>query len=112
MRIDVRGVHLKLTNPLFDYVKEHLLHALDCHERRVQRVAVRLSDTNGRRRNSHDKRCQVMIGLRGRAPVIIDERGGDLYATIDLAAQRAKRAVREQITRGRDRRRHQAAMAA
>lgn len=112
MRIDVRGVHLKLSNPLLDYVNDHLIHALDCHQTRVETVNVRLSDDTSHKRHNEDKRCHVMIGLRGRAPVIIEERGADLYAMIDSAAQRAKRAVREQISRRRGVRRHHPAMLA
>lgn len=108
MTMDVRGVHLELTGAILQYVREHLGHALSAHEGRLHDVSVRLSDENGHKKQGPDKRCLVRIDFRGRAqtrPVIIDERHGDLYAAIDGAAQRAKRTVRQQITRRRDTRR-------
>lgn len=107
MQIDVRGVHLKLTDPLVTYVHDHVTQALDRYERRVQSVDVRLSDKHGPR-GEPDRACVLQVALRGLPPVIVQDRGPDLYSAITRAASRTKRTVDKQIGRQRDTKRYSA----
>lgn len=104
MQIDVRGVHLKLSDNILDYVHNHLETALDRYERRVQSVGVRLSDDHSSKTHGHPLQCQVQVALRGLPPVFVRHADEDLYTAIDHAAERTKRSVDRQINRQRTRR--------
>lgn len=101
MTIDVRGIHLELTDPLVEYVQSHVTKALDAYERRVQSVEVRLCDTHGKK-HGPDMQCQVQVALRGLKPIIVQHTHEDLYAAIDAAAGRTKHTIRRTIGRQRD----------
>jgi putative sigma-54 modulation protein len=104
MQIDVRGIHLQLSDTIVNYVQQHVGTALDRYERRVQSVDVRLSDGHSSKRHGTPLQCQVQVALRGLPPVFIQHSDEDLYAAIDAAASRTKRTVRRQIGRQRGRR--------
>lgn len=107
MQIDVRGVHLKLTDPIVEYTQAHVEQALDRYERRVHSVGVRLIDGNGPK-GAHDMQCQVEVALRGLPPVVVRETGPDLYAAIVAAARGTKRTIRRSIGKQRDAKRSSA----
>ena len=66
----------------------------------IERITVRLSDTNGPR-GGHDQRCQIKVVLSGLPSVVVDEIDSTLPRTIDRAIDAAAVAVRRRIQRRR-----------
>jgi ribosomal subunit interface protein len=100
MRIDVRGQHVDLQPALGSYAERRLTTALDRFQGRIPTVTVRLTDENGPKRGV-DKRCQVSVTVLRANPVLVEEHDADPYRAIDMAADRAARAVTRVLGRRR-----------
>lgn len=98
MNIAIHSNGLALTEPLREYVHRRLKTALGWALTR--RLAVWLSDINGPR-GGRDKRCKIQISLDHGKTIIIEDTEEDLFAAIDLAADRADRALARQLARNR-----------
>lgn len=92
MKIQIQSLAFPLTAALLDHTERRLRLALARSGDRIKRVAVRLGDTNGPR-GREDKFCRIQVFLEDAPPVLIEDSGGDLYAAIDRAAERAGRNV-------------------
>jgi ribosomal subunit interface protein len=103
MRIDVRGQTLNLTPALQAYVERRFTAALDRFGDRVTRLTVRLSDDNAMK-GGVDKHCRVELAMPRRREMVVDERQPDMYAAIDVAAERTARALAREIERRRAKR--------
>lgn len=98
MNIAIQSNGLVLTEGLRAYVHRRLKSALGWALTR--RLAVWLSDINGPR-GGRDKRCKIQISLDHGKTIIIENTEEDLYAAIDLAAERADRTLARQLARNR-----------
>lgn len=98
MNIAIQSNGLVLTDSLRDYVHRRLQTALGWALTR--RLAVWLSDINGPR-GGRDKRCKIQISLDHGKTIIIEDTEEDMYAAIDLAAERADRALVRQMAKNR-----------
>ena len=98
MNIAIQSNGLVLTESLRAYVHRRLQTALGWALTR--RLAVWLSDINGPR-GGRDKRCKIQISLDHGKTIIIEDTEEDLYAAIDLAAERADRALVRQMAKNR-----------
>ena len=85
------------------YVKRRLGFALGRFADRIGRVTVRLSDVNGPR-GGVDQRCQLIVAVQRRPPVIVEAADVHAHAALDHAAERAARAVDRSLKRVADRR--------
>jgi putative sigma-54 modulation protein len=101
MRVDIKTSGLDLTDGLRDHAQKRLEFALDWARHDVRRVSINLSDINGPR-GGKDKRCQIHIPLPGHRDVVIQDTESDLYAAIDLAADRAGQTLERRLCRHRD----------
>ena len=101
MKLRIRSEGFRVTAALDDFLRQRLRYALGRFQDVVEHVAVRLRDDNGPR-GGVDKHVQLQVRVRGRAPVLIEERGHDLYAAIGRGTQRAERQVIRSIERRRD----------
>ena len=101
MKIQVNTRHFALTNELKKYVKRRLKFALGSRFEQVKRVEVTLSDINGPK-GGEDKRCQVLLKMKGQSDVVIDDVQSHMYPAIDRAANRASLAVSKRISRIRN----------
>lgn len=90
MKIQIQSLAFALTASLLDHTERRLRFALTGIRDRIRRVVVRLGDTNGPR-GGEDKFCRIQVFLEDAPPVLIEDVGGDLYAAIDRAAERAGR---------------------
>lgn len=97
MHLDIRGLNLSLTPCLLEHVERRLRFALGRFDGRVTRVAVRVSAGGG-----VDKRCRIAVRLRPVGEIIVEDAGADLYAAIDVAAERIGRSVRHEVERLRE----------
>jgi ribosomal subunit interface protein len=101
MKIDLQARHFSLTKALRNHVIRRLGFALSAGADQIQRVLVRLSDSNGPR-GGVDKCCQIQLVLPRQADIVIQDTEVNLYAAIDRAANRAGRALNRRLTRHRD----------
>ncbi|MCC7343581.1 MAG: ribosome-associated translation inhibitor RaiA [Deltaproteobacteria bacterium] len=101
MKIEIRGIRKLISPAVREHARRRIHFALGRFEDKVLAVTVRLSDPNGPR-GGDDKCCKVEAKLRGHSGVFIEETGGDLYAAIDLAAERLGHAVRRGIEKRKD----------
>ena len=98
MRVEIRGRNVKVSAALKSHVERRLAFALDAFGDRVDGAVLRFSD-------SGDSRvCELSLALRPSGSVRVRQAGDDLYAAVDLCAERASRAVSRAIDRKRPRR--------
>jgi ribosomal subunit interface protein len=91
-------IHIRSNVPLSDAITEHIDRKLDLALRhvpeRVTRVTVHIADENGPK-GGLDKRCRIVVGLGGLDPIVVQDRGDDVYAVVSRAAAK----VDEQVSR-------------
>jgi hypothetical protein len=66
----------------------------------IERVTVRVTDTNGPR-GGVDQMCNVKVVLSGLPSVVIERRDVSLHAAIDVALRSTEQAVRRRVSRRR-----------
>ena len=101
MQIDIQARDFSLTKALRGHIRRRLYFSLSTRADHIQRVMVRLSDTNGPR-GGEDKRCQIQVRLPHLPDVVIEDTEVNLYTAIDRAADRAGRTVGRRLSRRRD----------
>jgi ribosome-associated translation inhibitor RaiA len=92
MRIEIQARRFTLTEGLRQHAVRRIEYALRSFRIWVDRVEVQLGDVNGPRGGA-DKFCRVMVRLPHLPALVIRDLGGDLYAVITSAAERAGRTV-------------------
>ena len=107
MFIDTRAMGFSLTDAIRRHVEARVEAALGPLARRVATVTARLEDVNADR-GGVDKRCRLVTVLRRLGVVVAEATSGDLYAAVDEAAGRARRAALRAVTRRRPRERKDA----
>lgn len=102
MKVEIRFRGLESSETL----REHAVRRVHAHMsrfgREVQTVLVRISDVNGPK-GGVDKRCQVVMRGRSVGVWCVDEQASDAYASVDLAVDRASRALGRLLERARSR---------
>jgi ribosome-associated translation inhibitor RaiA len=98
MLIDTRAIHFPLTGAIRAHVESRIRAALAPVSRRVLAVTARLEDVNAGR-GGVDKRCRLVTAFRHHDPVVVEATDADLYAAVDAAAQRCRRATLRALKR-------------
>lgn len=98
MHIEIRGVDMEPTGAIRDHVSRRLAFALSRYTGRLREVEVRLRDVNGPK-GGLDKVCRIKATLTGLPTLVVEAADADLYAAVDLAADRAGRAVGRSLRR-------------
>jgi putative sigma-54 modulation protein len=101
MQIDIQARQFSLTDALRSHAEWRLRFALTYFDNRIQRVVMRLSDTNGTRGGT-DKRCHLHVALKGLPDVVIEDTQADPYTAIDRATDRAGRTIERRLARQRE----------
>lgn len=96
--IVAKGV--KLSRRLREYVIHRLGHTLNRAHYSIQRIKVRITDQNGPR-GGIDKHCRIHLTLAGFPSVVVTERGSDVVAMVDQAAQRSAQTVERLLARAK-----------
>jgi len=104
MQLQIESRHVYLTDALEDYVARRVGFAFNRVAHRITDIVVRLANINGPR-GGEDKSCQVQVRLNRGRTVVLEGRDASAYRAIDRTLSRAKRTVREELRRRRDRRR-------
>lgn len=93
MTINIRAINFPITEAIHEWARARVTSALRPFEDSVQRVFVRLQDINSPNRGGVDKRCSIVIAIRGHGGVVTESVDQDLYRAIDDAAARVRRTV-------------------
>ena len=83
-----------------DYIGRKLGMRLGKFGASIERITVRLSDTNGPK-GGRDQRCQIKVVLCGLPSVVVNETDSTLSRTIDRAVDAIAIAVRRRVQRRR-----------
>ncbi|MBI1338403.1 MAG: hypothetical protein GC164_15785 [Phycisphaera sp.] len=103
MKIDIQARRFEMTPAIAEHVEQRMTHALNQHDKHVQGVEVVLEDVNGPK-GGVDKICKATALFEKLHPVIVEERGEDLYLTVSKTADRIKVAVGRMLDKVQDKR--------
>lgn len=98
MKIYMRSVGFALTDAITEYVREKAEKALRPLAEMAPHLTVRLEDENADR-GGIDKRCKAVLKLQNKRTVVVEARSTDLYAAIEKAAHRLRRATISMLKR-------------
>lgn len=101
MMMDVRSVHLEMTEALHQHTLERFNFIHRRFDHLIRSVSIRLVDDNGvsARKHGPDKICKVIATLRNSTQVVVEQMGTDLYNVIDMAAGRFKQVLGRKVNR-------------
>lgn len=97
-RVDVRGLHVTMTQPLKQYTMSRLDHAIGRLAQSVCRVHVRFSDINTAQKG-HNKRCLIHVHTNLGAEVVAEAISVDERSAVDEAADRLNSAFVRTVKR-------------
>jgi hypothetical protein len=100
LKIEIRFRALEPSDLLRDHAVRRVHFHLSRFGPEIHRVQVRVSDVNGPK-GGIDKQCQVTVRGRRMGPVVVDDLSADAWSAVDLAIERAGRAVGRELERGR-----------
>lgn len=83
------------------YIRRKLGTKLGKFTEVIERVSVRVGDTNGPRGGNSDKSCRIKVVLIGLPSVLIETQHASLQAAVDLGLTRTESAVRSSTGRRR-----------
>lgn len=101
MQVDIQSLGFSLTPALSDYAGKRIDYSLSFASDRIARLTMRLSDINGRR-GGQDKRCLLELRIKGAPGIVVEDVEEDLYAAIDRATERARRALVRKLEQSRE----------
>ena len=96
----VRLLGVELDDDEQAYVRRKLGMKLGKFAPSIERISVRVTDTNGPR-GGVDQVCNIKVVLSGLPSVVVERRHAMLHAAIDDALRATERAVRRSIRRRR-----------
>jgi hypothetical protein len=96
----VRVIGAELDNDDHALIRRRLGMKLGKFVTSIERVSVRVTDTNGPR-GGVDQVCNVKVVLSGLPSVVIERKDAALHAAIDLALRAAEQAVGRSVRRRR-----------
>lgn len=76
-----------------DYVRQVIEDTLSTSKDQITRVEVHLSDENGAKFGTNDKRCVLEARIEGRQPIAVTDHGETLHEVIDGAAEKLKHSL-------------------
>ena len=111
MRIHVSARGVSVSADLMNRIERRVRFALGRFSSRIARVRVRLIDINGPK-GGIDTRCTIQVEIPGQTSLYIHETQVDAEVAVDLATDRAGRAVARRTERARSGRRRRPELAA
>jgi len=101
MRLSIRCKNVRLTETVQERIRLRLESALARFRHRIHEVVTSVADLNGPK-GGVDKQCRLIVRLRPKGKVTIEETGSSLFAAVTRAADRTRQAVRRALRRRRD----------
>jgi ribosome-associated translation inhibitor RaiA len=92
MQCDVIGNRMPYSKALWEHADLRVRIAVSRFVDRIERITVRLKDTNGHR-GGVDKCCSIEVLQARGEPVVVEATDADAYVAIDLATTKLKRAI-------------------
>ncbi len=91
MNISLTGRHVELTEPIKDHMKSSIE---TLNKYRLDIISVSAIASLEERKGKRGVAIEFTINLAGKNTVVIKQRDDDLYAAIDIAVDRAQKALR------------------
>jgi len=100
MQIQINtDTNIEGTEQLATWVKGVVTTALGHRSDRLSRVEVHLSDENGAKSGTDDKRCMLEARVKGRQPIAVTHHGATLDEAVDGAADKLNNALDHDLER-------------
>ncbi len=96
--------HIAGREELVNHVQETVASSLKRFSEHITRVEVHLSDENGDKAGSNDKRCVMEARLEGRQPTAVTCQAKTVHQAVAGAADKLKRALDSTVGKQRERR--------
>lgn len=104
MKVNLRGVHLELTEALKTHVQKHLVDPIaHFYDSEAAEIEIHLRDTNGPK-GGQDMECAVTVRVPHAQSIHVTETSDDMYKSIDLCRDRVEKAAKRMIERSQDKR--------
>lgn len=105
MKVNVRGVHLSLSDSIKDHVQRHLVDPISrFFDSEAAEMEIHLRDTNGPK-GGVDKECSVTVRVPHAQSIHVTETADDIYKAIDLCRDRVEKSAKRTVERSQDKRR-------
>jgi ribosome-associated translation inhibitor RaiA len=91
--------HIEGREALAAWATGEIKTALSHHSEHIMRVEVHLSDENGHKSGSNDKRCVMEARLQGRQPLAVTQHAQTLYQSITGATDKLNRLIESTLGR-------------
>ena len=99
MNISLTGRHVELTEP----IKDHMKSSIDTlNKYNLDIISVSAVASTEERKGKRGVSIEFTINLAGKNTIVIKQRDDDLYAAIDIAIDRAQKALRRLNDRSTD----------
>jgi putative sigma-54 modulation protein len=99
MNISLTGRHVELTEP----IKQHMQSSINTlNKYNLDIISVSAVASTEERKGKRGVSIEFTINLAGRNTIVIKQRDDDLYAAIDIAIDRAQKALRRLNERSND----------
>ena len=104
MKVNLRGVHLTLTDAIKQHVQTHLVEPIRrFYDSEAAELEIHLRDSNGPK-GGRDKECCVTVRFPHGHSIHITEVSEDVYKSIDLARDRVENSAKRLVERSHDKR--------
>jgi len=105
MKLIVQGKQMRISPGLRRYAEEHVLTPLQrFYDNQAAELRVEVGRDNGNRGESRE--CHLTLHMPGGKTIQIEETTPDVYACLDVAADRLVRVAKKQLGKMRRPRRH------
>lgn len=91
--------HVEGHEALAAWATSEVKNILSRHSDHITRVEVHLSDENGHKNGTSDKRCVMEARLEGRQPMAVTHHAETLYQTVTGAADKLNRMIESTLGR-------------
>jgi ribosome-associated translation inhibitor RaiA len=91
--------HIEGHEALAAWATGEIKAALSHHGEHITRVEVHLSDENGHKSGSKDKRCVMEARLQGRQPLAVTHHAPTLYQSVSGAADKLNHLIESTLGR-------------
>ena len=85
--------HIEGHEALATWATGEVKNALSHHSDQITRVELHISDENGHKSSSNDKRCVMETHLQGRPPMVVTQHAETLYLAVTGAGEKLNRMI-------------------